>query len=399
MGKLIIVKPLVEFNLWMHYLYTIYQMLQNKIYLNFFYEIFKTFLVILFGLSIIALTVRAVNFLDLIVNSGYPVLTYFQYSFLNLFGLAPKFIPLSFFLAISIFITKHLQDNEFIILWTSGIKKIQIVNLFFYISLIISVLYLVFSSLITPYVLNKSRGLLSQDNLNSFLPTIRIQQFSDSFKGFTFLVEKKVGNKIQNIFINDKGNNLKGLSPNISNTNETTIIAESGMIEKNNMFLLNGQIISSKKDNIKNEVITFEQLNIELSDLATTTIKKPKLQETSTLKLVNCFLKNSFNGTICNDQVKEEIIPLLNRRIILPLYIPVITLICSFLLIRRKEFFFKDIFIFSYAFVILLSTELFIRYTGINYLIRITYILLPLILLSLIYFILFLNFSKEVKNE
>ena len=288
MGKLIIVKPLVEFNLWMHYLYTIYQMLQNKIYLNFFYEIFKTFLVILFGLSIIALTVRAVNFLDLIVNSGYPVLTYFQYSFLNLFGLAPKFIPLSFFLAISIFITKHLQDNEFIILWTSGIKKIQIVNLFFYISLIISVLYLVFSSLITPYVLNKSRGLLSQDNLNSFLPTIRIQQFSDSFKGFTFLVEKKVGNKIQNIFINDKGNNLKGLSPNISNTNETTIIAESGMIEKNNMFLLNGQIISSKKDNIKNEVITFDQLNIELSDLATTTIKKPKLQETSTIKLLSC---------------------------------------------------------------------------------------------------------------
>ena len=183
-------------------------MLQNKIYLNFFYDIFKTFLVILFGLSIIALTVRAVNFLDLIVNSGYPVLTYFQYSFLNLFGLAPKFIPLSFFLAISIFITKHLQDNEFIILWTSGIKKIQIVNLFFYISLIISVLYLVFSSLITPYVLNKSRGLLSQDNLNSFLPTIRIQQFSDSFKGFTFIGEKKVNNELQNIFLHDKGDNL-----------------------------------------------------------------------------------------------------------------------------------------------------------------------------------------------
>ena len=33
-----------------------------------------------------------------------------------------------------------------------------------------------------------------------FLPTIRTQQFSDSFKGFTFIVEKKVNNEIQNIF-------------------------------------------------------------------------------------------------------------------------------------------------------------------------------------------------------
>ena len=60
-------------------------MLQNKIYQNFYLEISKTFLVILFGLSIIALTVRAVNFLDLIVDSGYPLTTYFSYSFLNLF--------------------------------------------------------------------------------------------------------------------------------------------------------------------------------------------------------------------------------------------------------------------------------------------------------------------------
>ena len=69
-------------------------MLQNKIYQNFIFEILKTFLVILFGLSLIALTVRAVSFLDLIVENGYPVITYFKYSLLNLFGIAPKFVPL-----------------------------------------------------------------------------------------------------------------------------------------------------------------------------------------------------------------------------------------------------------------------------------------------------------------
>ena len=107
----------------MHYLYTIISMLQNKIYQNYIIEIFKTFLTILFGLSIIAWTVRAVNFLDLIVENGYPVITYFQYSFLNLFGILTKFIPLSFLLALTIFIVKQIQENELIILWTSGVKK------------------------------------------------------------------------------------------------------------------------------------------------------------------------------------------------------------------------------------------------------------------------------------
>ena len=103
-------------------------MLQNKIYQNYIIEIFKTFLTILFGLSIIAWTVRAVNFLDLIVENGYPVITYFQYSFLNLFGILTKFIPLSFLLALTIFIVKQIQENELIILWTSGVKKIQLVH-------------------------------------------------------------------------------------------------------------------------------------------------------------------------------------------------------------------------------------------------------------------------------
>ena len=64
-------------------------MLQNKIYQNYLQEIIKTFLIILFGLSIIALTVRAVSFLDLIVENGYPIASYFKYSFLIKKALEP----------------------------------------------------------------------------------------------------------------------------------------------------------------------------------------------------------------------------------------------------------------------------------------------------------------------
>ena len=116
-------------------------MLQNKIYQNFLYEIFKTFIVILFGLSIIALTVRSVSFLDLIVDNGYSVITYFKYSLLNLFGIAPKFIPLSFLISLTIFILRHNQDSEFIILWTAGVKKIVLVNLFFFLNININSIF------------------------------------------------------------------------------------------------------------------------------------------------------------------------------------------------------------------------------------------------------------------
>ena len=65
-------------------------MLQNKIYQNYLLEIFKTFVTILFSLTVIAWTVRAVNFLDLIVENGYPLVTYFKYSILNIFGVLPN---------------------------------------------------------------------------------------------------------------------------------------------------------------------------------------------------------------------------------------------------------------------------------------------------------------------
>ncbi|MDC1212796.1 LptF/LptG family permease, partial [Pelagibacteraceae bacterium] len=70
-------------------------MLQNKIYQNYIIEILKNFLLILFAFSVIAITVRAVSFLDLVVENGYPVSIYFKYSLLNIFGIAPKFIPFS----------------------------------------------------------------------------------------------------------------------------------------------------------------------------------------------------------------------------------------------------------------------------------------------------------------
>ena len=165
-------------------------------------------------------------------------------------------------------------------------------------------LYLIFSTYITPLALNKSRQLLNTEQFNSFLPTIKQQQFSDSFKGFTMIVEEKKGNKIKNIFLHDKENNLKALSSNASSIENTTIIAKMGEISKR-MILIDGQIISSKKDSKKNEMIEFDQLNINLSDLSTATIKQPKIQELSTIKLISCFQNNLMKNFVIKILLKK----------------------------------------------------------------------------------------------
>ena len=241
--------------------------------------------------------------------------------------------------------------------------------------------------------------MLSNDKFNSFLPTVKKQTFSDNFKGFTFIVEEKVGNEVKNIFLNDKGNNLRNLSTNTKEAKDITIIAQSGIVDKKKFFLINGQIISSK-ENDKNDIVKFEELAIDLRNLSSSTIKQPKIQETSTLKLLDCFNKNSSqNLKFCNEDFKKEIYPILNRRIILPLYIPIISLICSLLLVKSNNKYFGKVSVFIYCFLILLFTELAVRYTGINLLTRLSFILLPITLIIIFYSFLIFQFSKEFKRN
>jgi lipopolysaccharide export system permease protein len=293
-----------------------------------------------------------------------------------------------------------MQENELVILWTSGVKKTQIVHLFFLFSIIVTIFHIIFSVIITPLALNKSRQLLSNENLSSILPTFRIQQFSDSFKGLTFIVDDKFENEITNIFLHDSSNILQNISVSKETDTSSTIIAKSGIIEEKKMILFNGLIISSNNKN-ESDIIKFEQIDIDLKNITNNTIKKPKIQETSTVKLVGCLNNNYFNDINCKGGFKEEILPTLSRRIIMPLFIPVITLIASLLLIKSKnKYFYSKVGIFSYAFLILLYAELAIPYTGLNKIFANIFIISPLILSVIIYTFIQLKLSRESKfNE
>ena len=95
---------------------------------------------------------------------------------------------------------------------------------------------------------------------------------------------------------------------------------------------------------------------------------------------------NSTFPKIIPDNFKSEILPTLNRRIIFPLFIPVIALIASLLItINKRSIFNHKISIFGYSFLVLLYAELTIRYTGLYKFFANIFILSPFILLILVY--------------
>ena len=113
-------------------------------------------------------------------------------------------------------------------------------------------------------------------------------------KVLLFLLRKK-NNKIESVFIHDKSNVLKNLTSDQSDKSSTTIVAKDGIIqERKKLILFDGQIISTQKENLKNNIIKFEQININLENLSTDTITMPKLQETSTFDLLQCIFFKSY---------------------------------------------------------------------------------------------------------
>jgi lipopolysaccharide export system permease protein len=376
-------------------------MIKNKIYKYLSIEIIKSFLTILFAFTMIAWTVRAVNFLDLVVENGHSITTYLKFSVLNMTNIITKFIPLSFLLAVMVSILKFERQNELLILWTNGVNKLKLVNLCFCLSLLILACQLLFATFITPNSLFKSRQLIKFSDLNAITSIIKVNDFSDSFKNITFYVEKKNSNgEMENVFIRDDGNNLRNIVSEGKNSKNTTIIAKKGFLNNKNLVLMDGLIQTQDSDNKINN-LSFKRTELSVNGLTPRTTIIPKMQETFTSTLISCLIdvRIKLDNFVCpKNNMNKDIIEVLSRRMGMPIYIPLVTLICSFLLIsvKKKKYEFMNKYkYFTLAFFILVMGEILVRYSGFSYLSTLSYFLFPIILIPIVYLILVKKLAYE----
>ena len=165
--------------------------MKNTIYKYFFYQFSRYFIITLFALASIVWVVQAVNFLDLVTEDGHAFTIYFTYTLLTLSKVFTKLIPFCFLISTVLTILKFEKDNELIVLWTSGLNKIHMVNLIFRISLVIMFLQLILTNIVNPQLLNLSRTVIKNSQLQFIPSLLKEKQFNDTVESLTIFVENK----------------------------------------------------------------------------------------------------------------------------------------------------------------------------------------------------------------
>jgi len=373
----------------------------NKlIYRKLSLDILSFFIVASISITLIVWVIQAVNFLDIVSEDGHSLKVYFSYTILNLPRIFSKILIFIFFISAFYIINKYEENNEILVFWTNGIKKINFINFIFKFSFFFVILQLILSILIVPYTQNLSRTFLKNSNVD-FLPTlISEKKFINIFKNLTIFIEKynKNGN-IEKIFINEK----------ISEESSKIIIAKNAKIiklgEKYKIKLLNGGIININDKNIYN--INFKETEYDLSKFTTKSVTHPKIQEISSTQLINCFIKYNLNknykkNNICENRSLKSISEELFKRLIVPMYIFILSLISTSLIIKpKKNLFLKyhKFIIFILGFSVIIISQISFKFIAQSKNLDLIVVSTPILLISIYYFFLILKTKSKFKSS
>ncbi len=375
----------------------------NKlIFRKFSIDIINFFLIASFSITFIIWIIQAVNFLELISDDGHSLNVYFTFVSLNLPKIFSKTIIFVFFISIFYVINKYKNSNELIVFWNNGIRKINFINFILKLSLLFLVLQLILNLFVVPKSQSLGRLYIKESNIDFLPKLISEKKFINVVKNLTIFVEEyKKDGKLNKIYINE----------NLGNGESKIIVSESGrIIKKNKNYILrlnNGGITNISKDNTY--TLNFSETDYDLSEFSTKTTTHSKVQELDSIKLLICIkevlMEKKINNEqvikkpendACHDRKVKSISEELYKRLILPFYTLIISLIAASLVIEPKSKYFLrfhklNIFLFGIVVIILSQLALKFILSSIN----IMYVILFLpILLILIYYIILLIFTK-----
>ena len=302
-----------------------------------FIDYMSFFLIALLASTIIIWVFQAVNFLDIMIEDGRDYLVYISYSLLNYPKIFSKLFPFVLFFSLFYVTIKYELRNELIILWNFGINKIQLINFILKISLLLMVVQILLTSVIVPWTQDKARSFLRTSKVNFFESFIKPQRFNDTITNVTIYSEKK-----------DEEGNLYNLyiKKEIDQNNLQITYAKKGIFKEVNnspiLVLYNGETITEKNNKYTN--FSFSKSDFPLKNLSTNTTTYKKTQELTTIKLLDCITilydkkKTNINKIEnCSFNNIKNILKEFYKRLIIPLYIPALTLIPFILIIKSKE--------------------------------------------------------------
>ena len=357
------------------------------------------FAITLFSTGIIIWVFQAVNFLDIIVEDGRNYLVYLNFSLLNFPKVLSKLLPFVLFISLLYVIGKYELNNELIIFWNFGINKIDLINFFIKFSFLIMLLQIFLTAAIVPKSQDLARSFLRTSSIDYLEGFIKPKVFNDAVKNLTIYSNEK-----------DEFGNLKEIYLKKGSGGDFQItFAKQGRFKeigkKQFLELKFGETISVIGGKITN--FKFKKTDFNLSNFEDNTTTYKKTQEVATLDLIKCYhnlmklnllkIDQDFKVENCNADNIDNILKELYKRIVIPLYIPVLILISLLLIFRSKEninYPRYRILIFFIGFGTIILSEMTIRLIKEDFLENIKFVLIPLILV----FSLYSNYLIRFKN-
>jgi len=364
-------------------------------------------LIALFSSSIIILVFQAVNYLDLIVEDGRDFMIYFNYTLLNFPKILSKLIPFVIFFSVYYIISKYESNNELMILWNIGINKIEFVNFFFNLSIIILILQLFLTTFIVPSFQDISRKLIRSSELKFTESLFKPKKFNDTIRNLTvYIDEKDANNNLLNVYIKkDMG----------ENSFQITMAKRGEFIKRESKDILQlyeGQTINKNDNKISN--FTFSKSDFYFLDNDTGLIGVNKIQEMSTTDMFICVNNildlrlnisqkiNEFNQHNCSESGIRNIYKELYKRLLIPFYLPILILIALLLIIKNKEdknYLKIKYIVFLLGFFVIIFSESTLKIIKDNFNENLSIIFLPLILILTLYLYLLYIFKFKFTKK
>ena len=161
------------------------------------------FLTASISITLIIWVIQAVNYLDIVSEDGHSLKVYFNYSILSLPKIFSKLLIFVYFISCFYILNKYEENNEILVFWTNGIKKIKLINFLFKFSILFLIIQLFLTIFLVPYTQNIGRLYIKNSNID-FLPKLLVEKkFINVFKNLTVFLDEfdKEGN-ITKIYIN-----------------------------------------------------------------------------------------------------------------------------------------------------------------------------------------------------
>ena len=356
-------------------------------------------LTITFTIGLIVWIIQAVNYLDFVIDDGHNFKIYFLYNLYNFPKIIHRILPFVFAISIFFELIKYEKNNELLIFWTNGVSKKKFVKNLIYFSLLVMFIQILIGSFFSPNNQFKARLILKNSNMD-FLPNLIKQgKFIDTISGLTIFINHKTdNNSFKNIYIQE------GAFVDFKESDSQIIYAKEGFLitEDKKLFrLLDGKVISNNNNKLMS--FEFDKIDYDLSKFSSRSIKRPKIQELSSIKVIKCSLSLMSGKGYIDDLFNCQIEKFKNfnqeiyKRFIKPFYLPILTLVCCFLLTFSKEqnnYTLRTVKIFVNVFLVLVMSEIFMRYIQGSFIYLILFFFVPLLFFLLIYVFLI----KRVNN-